>query len=528
VAIIDQSMSNQAPASGEPPEAAVVPRLPWWLAFTQLVALSVHLPLLVIAGGGRALARPQTVLLIGVSVSIVSIAAFRLVSRATKSRWTALAIVSVLIVFFWHWKGNDADGISTTSPLTTLLLLTVTVAAAARFATHRLFRLAVLTASIALSGTAALMIGWDVVSSPDTSLRIPSALPPISLADKPDIVFLMIDGYARNDVLEADYSFDNSAFREELSEAGFSIPSRSSANYNGTHFSIPSMLAMDYLTETGAAIHNSDLLVAAAITGGDNRLVQALKDHGYTYVHGGTGNWNNNCGPQVDVCLPNPVIDATAWAILNRTPLAPLLFSEIGHPFTAVNLLRIPTLSNWEMVRAEWSTGPVFAFIHLVLPHAPMFLDEDCRLRVDPALGGHVIAVDGLTAEDLAERRQAYVEQVKCANRTVESFLGQLNERTVVVLSSDHGPDARGPLTGSSSDWDELRIRERYSTFTALRLPSDCPGKVPDDHDLVNSFRLVLNCLDPTLALPLLEPRYAAAGFKGWVVEVEDPDRGLK
>jgi len=524
MSVLKEHMPNDAASSSTPSDDTSTPQLPWWVAGIQLVALAAHLPLLVVAGGGRALASPRTVLLISVCVAAASILLFLVVARFTRSKWTALGIVSVLTVFFWYWRGDETAGLQTDSPIVTLLIMAVTVSAAARFATHRYFRVGVFAATVALTVTAGAMIVVDVVASPESSLVLPGQLPGLNLPEKPDVVFVLVDGYARQDILQADYGFDNRKLIDSLEEAGFSVPELASANYNGTHLSIPSIVSMDYLTETGAPIHNSDLLEATAITGGDNRLVRALKGAGYTYVHGGTGNWNNSCGAEVDVCLESPAFDATAWAILNRTPIGPLLFAETGHPFTTTNLLRIPTLTNWRENRGEWSTGPVFAFVHLVMPHAPMYIDRSCDVRVDPALAGHVIGLDGISADELAVRRDAYVEQIECVNTALEAFVSQLDPDTVVVITADHGPDARGPLNGSAAGWDDLRILERYSTFSAIRLPEGCNQEVPVDHDLVNSFRMVLNCMDPSIDLPLLDPRYAAAGFKGFVLEIDDPD----
>jgi hypothetical protein len=65
----------------------------------------------------------------------------------------------------------------------------------------------------------------------------------------PDIFYIILDGYAREDVLEKLYQYDNSQFVNDLQRKGFFVASLSRANYIQTLLSLSSSLNLQYLNE---------------------------------------------------------------------------------------------------------------------------------------------------------------------------------------------------------------------------------------------------------------------------------------
>ena len=63
----------------------------------------------------------------------------------------------------------------------------------------------------------------------------------------PDIYFIVLDGYARADVLAKYYGFDNGPFLEGLRQRGFQVSDASRSNYNWTFLSLGSSLNLDYI-----------------------------------------------------------------------------------------------------------------------------------------------------------------------------------------------------------------------------------------------------------------------------------------
>ncbi len=65
-------------------------------------------------------------------------------------------------------------------------------------------------------------------------------------ANRPDIYYIILDGYGRSDVLQRYYDFDNAEFLEGLRHRGFYVADKSSTNYPYTAHSLSSSLNMRY------------------------------------------------------------------------------------------------------------------------------------------------------------------------------------------------------------------------------------------------------------------------------------------
>jgi hypothetical protein len=159
-------------------------------------------------------------------------------------------------------------------------------------------------------------------------------------------------------------------------------------------------------------------------------------------------------------------------------------------------------MSRW---REDWevSSGePTFVFIHLLIPHPPYFLDANCDVRLSDDLGGQ-LSERGLSPEVVSDRRAGYIEQVECTNRVVTQFIDQIDPDSMVIVAGDHGPESFGQLTIDGSEWNDTEVYERSGVLAAIRGAAGCQLDLPDDHHLVNTFRIALGCLTSS-PIPLL------------------------
>jgi hypothetical protein len=441
-------------------------------------------------------------------------------------------MASLAVLLFWHWIDFQLQPELTGGVppwIVQIVIIGLLGLACWKFANTRYFKVGVFAISLTLAIVPAVLLIGLIAGTGDTAI-VASDYPNEDLTasgELPDIYFVVLDGYARDDVLADDFGFDNTPFLEELQANGFKTAMRSTANYSSTHVSIPSMLDMDLPIREGPIISVNDLRALGEITSGDNAVVRSLKDLGYYYVHGSSEWWGNRCGPEVDVCLGGPLMDITAFDLLQATPLRTFLFPETGDPGTASTVRRLGELENWEETSADWPDQPKFVFLHVILPHPPLYLNSQCeptpsellsqrRLNAYPPMDPSVVAV----------RKDAYIDQVECANKFVATLIEAAGDDSIVVLTSDHGPDSRAQLSRSAELWDAEGTRERMSTFTSMRLPDQCE-KPDDDLHLVNMFRLVIRCVAEDPDLPLLEPEFYAtppSRYEGSMIEVEDPD----
>jgi len=65
--------------------------------------------------------------------------------------------------------------------------------------------------------------------------------------DRPDVYYIILDAYGRQDVLQEFYKFDNSELVEGLRSRGFYVADQSDSNYIQTMLSLTSSLNMHYL-----------------------------------------------------------------------------------------------------------------------------------------------------------------------------------------------------------------------------------------------------------------------------------------
>lgn len=491
------------------------PQPPHWWALLQLGAIGFHLPLSILTGSQSSMASTNSVLLIGSVVSIVGIFVYLLLGRLLSGKWAALAAASVALVAFWHW------GAETFGTIGAVALFIVVIVASIKFSSHHYFKVATFLASVTLSATMGVLAASDFIGAPAQVTGVQNPVGAVALNSHPDIVLVVLDGYARDDVMQDFYEFDNSPFLESLREQGFDVAARSVANYSITHLSIPAMLNMSYIHPDGSAVGNADLSYLAGEISGSNDFVELLKNEGYTYIHGEGDHWVNRCGDKVDLCLPGPSLDITGWALLQRTPFGGFLYGDTGDPTTYLNVERIEDLENWPTT-ISGVESPSFSFVHVQLPHPPLFINSSCSVRIDPLLDGRILNDGRIAPERVNLRKQAWIEQVECANDTITQFIASLDPETVVVIASDHGPDSVFQFEPNAADLTDDQLYERYSTLTAVRLPESCRGSLPDDVDTVNTFRVVLSCITDD-EIPLLETRSYLGGFGGPIQEVKLP-----
>ena len=68
---------------------------------------------------------------------------------------------------------------------------------------------------------------------------------------RPDVYYIILDGYARSDYMRDVFDYDNSEFLEFLRDRGFFIADRSKSNHNWTALSLASSLNMDFVQNLG-------------------------------------------------------------------------------------------------------------------------------------------------------------------------------------------------------------------------------------------------------------------------------------
>jgi hypothetical protein len=311
---------------------------------------------------------------------------------------------------------------------------------------------------------------------------------------RPDVYLVVLDGYARSDVLLDVYGFDNSEFVRFLQSRGFVVPARSRSNYAKTVLSVASMLNMEYVETIEPDLERAPYWWLMSRFISHSRTRRLLEKLGYRTVAVAT-DWGITDNDSVDTYLAPRTIMSSDFEhfLVQGTPLrvmAPLLSKAL---FVHSNdshreLIRFNLRILGQLAAAP---GPKFVFAHVVAPHPPFVFDAEGN-SVDP--GFRFAFADGSHYQGGADRyREEYEQQVRYVNneltKVVDSIQRNSTSPAVILLQADHGPGMWMDMNASK----KTCLKERFSAFSAYCLPGVDPHTIPVDTTPVNLFRIIFN-----------------------------------
>jgi len=307
----------------------------------------------------------------------------------------------------------------------------------------------------------------------------------------PDVYYIILDGYGRQDVLQREYGFDNSEFINGLRERGFYVAECSQTNYAHTVYSLPSSLNYNYLDvlDTSTDAERISLLKHGAVRA-------AFEARGYAIVAFPTG-WSMTEWTDADIYPDYGKSFATLTEFetlfLDTTMLRVATdydrLTSKTTPYSEARRLRV--LSMIEALKEiPTREGKYFVFAHFVIPHPPFSFGADGEWLE--------INVDTASPEQIAD---AYINQVIYINRMILQIVDMLQRESdlppVIIVQGDHGPSP--DLTNDPA--------VRMPILNAYYLPGvEMDQMLYPAISPVNSFRVVLNRYFES-NLPLLEDR---------------------
>jgi hypothetical protein len=325
---------------------------------------------------------------------------------------------------------------------------------------------------------------------------VPMANPAPAAASKPDIYYIILDMYAREDILRKVYNHDNSEFLDGLRRRGFVVADKSCSNYSHTALSLASSLNMTYLDGICHTMADNDRNRTAlySMTQG-NRVSRFLKSVGYRYATNLTFFKATESSETADVVYslrPLWIRGEFIDSLMGTT--AGCLFQP-----SRVDYHRHALESIQDAARLE---GPKFVFWHLLLPHNPFVFDRH---------GNVTQAAYSRMDTDDEGRKQPYVEQLMFVNRKVLEIVDHLQKSSktppVILIQGDHGPMTRQPArsSGNQAAWLPSSA-ERMPILNAYGVPEPVRRRIYPSITPINSFRILLSELFGA-DLPLLEDR---------------------
>ncbi len=236
-------------------------------------------------------------------------------------------------------------------------------------------------------------------------------------AELPDIYYIILDGYARADILRDYYDFDNTPFLQQLRDRGLFVADRSNSNYTLTYLSLASSLNMRDIHQDLDARNadDPDRAWAHALLW-NHRVGRMLQAVGYQYVHLQT-NWTGTQNSDIaDLTMPKTLPEYDI-VLANTTMLKPLmsmrLLPKLTGP-TGGDLHRYTFDTLERLARTEDAAGPRFVFAHLICPHPPHVIDRDGNVRESPARDAQEFS-----SMPLWRDHEGYLGQMEFCNRRV-------------------------------------------------------------------------------------------------------------
>lgn len=317
-------------------------------------------------------------------------------------------------------------------------------------------------------------------------LSIESKSKKISPNEYPDIYYVILDRYARDDILKRDYGFSNTEFITFLQEKGFTVLHESRNNYPKTYVSVASSLNGQHLKDIlpTKAMKLQDQTVVYEVLK-DNWLLRLLKSRGYhTYHLGGWwGPTRFNKYSDVNVSLYAGSTEFL-YLLLNTSINKAMRASVTGTRYRN-SLLSYPEPSGYDnfmyqtdfMAQLARNPEKSFAFMHSLSIHEPYFFNDGC----------------GQGGVSYTESYEVYLRQLKCTNmrltEMVNTILSESVDPVIIILQSDEGPITYDMDDNNWVSNSPAQLQRHLRIFNAIY--STSPLSVYEGMTPVNTFRII-------------------------------------
>jgi hypothetical protein len=332
-------------------------------------------------------------------------------------------------------------------------------------------------------------------------------------ADAPDVYVLMLDGYARADILQLRFATDDAPFLDGLRSRGFEVATESHSNYLVTNLSLPSFLNYRQLADVPDI---QPLLADPGSTEGppvyraasNPSILGDFRALGYETVSVSSG-FEQVAVRGADRFLDSGELNEFEIQMLRPTLVAPIATFIAADVFSQQHRRRIESVFRAvEGLAVEPEGRPRFVFAHVPSPHAPWVNGADGSPRVVTNLETWFADTPGTTGLSRDEVISGFAAQSAYLGRrtlaAIDAVLAASPRPPVILVLSDHGSSL-----DVSVDNAETRMRNLFAAYTPGRA-----GLYANDATLVNTFPTLLAAYF-RVALPLAADTIYTQGPRG-------------
>ncbi len=301
---------------------------------------------------------------------------------------------------------------------------------------------------------------------------------------KPNIYLIITDEYAGHEELRDIFSFDNSAFENELRKRNFFVVKKSLSNYNYTPYSMGSILSMKYLkgiTDKSNDIRNRNICYENI---NKNDLTTIFKKFGYDFVNLSLFDFADK-----PTSINSYEFYSTRAKLISSQTFTGRLKKDLWYHLITTFKFRwaqknlhdkfiknIQKQYDATLAAAEDSLGqPRFIYTHFNMPHYPYLFDKQ----------GNELSFKESAQEG---RKDLYLQYLQYCNKKclflIDFILKKDMTKPIIILMSDHGFTKYGPAIDPSYN---------FKNVINIYFPDKDYAELPDSISNVNLFRIILN-----------------------------------
>jgi|SRR5690554_4613938 len=286
--------------------------------------------------------------------------------------------------------------------------------------------------------------------------------------EKPDIYFILLDGYTGFKGLKKLWNYDNNELKKFFNENDIFFAENAKCVYNVTNYSMVSTFNMTELIYSRDELYAKENYLALAEYMKENPVVKFFSDAGYEFYNFTFWNINDKKKYYEDIYF------LRRGNIYQARTLYGHLYKIYNENTADMAVINTGIFNKLVEIHREKSDKPKFVYAHITMPHPPYYFDAEGNRR------------DFLYSND-SKNMHKYLGQLKHTNtliiNTVKKILST-REEPVIIIQSDHG-------FRSYEGKDKMEIE--LSVLNCFYFPDKDYSMLNDSLKTINTFRIILN-----------------------------------
>jgi hypothetical protein len=245
---------------------------------------------------------------------------------------------------------------------------------------------------------------------------------------KPNIYYILIDAYARQDTLQETLNYNNEPFLQKLESLGFVVSRKAFSNYHFTGASLSATMIMNYHMED----KNGHIQYGKMHTSlqGVNSVRKTFSLNGYHIINI-PAHWHQmDCYGFEHTCIKQRGYEIFQ-SFISDTPFK---IFKLPNRYVEPDVIKLAL----SVERKE----PIFVFAHLAQVHDAIHADGKKSIHVKhPIYSG-------------SEDGNQYLNSIKIVNEKIidlVSYIINNDKNSIILLQSDHGPTYVGNQNNKDS-----------------------------------------------------------------------------